>query len=192
MSQIPIYTIGYGAREVNDFIAVLQAHDIAYLIDVRSRPYSRYKTDFSKGTLEEHLQAQGIRYIFMGDTLGGQPADRDCYVDNKVVYDLVRQKPFYQEGIGRLRQAQRQQLRVAIMCSEGKPEQCHRSKLIGITLKAEGIEVAHIDENDQLISQEDVNLRLDNGQLRLFDDSHYNLQSRKRYQSKEDDETGGI
>lgn len=191
MTQIPIYTIGYGARDIDGFIAVLKAHDIAYLIDVRSKPYSRYKPDFSKDALEGYLQAQGIRYIFMGDTLGGQPGDPDCYVDGKVEYDLVKQKPFYLEGIGRLRQAQRQQLHVAIMCSEGKPEQCHRSKLIGITLTAESIEVAHIDENDQLISQEDVNLRLDRGQLRLLDDSYFNFRSRKRYQSEEEDETGG-
>ena len=191
MTQIPIYTIGYGSRDVDGFIAALKAHDIAYLIDVRSKPYSRYKPDFAKDALEEHLKAQDIRYIFMGDTLGGQPNDSGCYIDGKVEYDLVKQKPFYQEGISRLRQAHRQQLRVALMCSEGKPEQCHRALLIGESLiKEEGIDVAHIDENDRLITQEDVELRRNKGQPSLFGDSFIQYRSRKRYRTEED-ETGG-
>jgi uncharacterized protein (DUF488 family) len=123
MSHIPLYTIGYGAREIADFIAVLQANNIAFLIDVRSKPYSRYKPDFSQDSLEMHLRVNGIRYIYMGDTLGGMPNDPDCYdADGKVAYDKVAGKAFYQEGIGRLQNAWQQQLRVAIMCSEGKPE----------------------------------------------------------------------
>jgi uncharacterized protein (DUF488 family) len=187
MSQLPIYTIGYGAREMDAFIAVLKSHQIDFLIDVRSKPYSRYKPDFSKQALERHLQAQGIRYVFMGDSLGGQPDDPDCYKeDGKVDYDKIRGKAFYEKGIGRLHQAWQHQLSVVLMCSEGKPEMCHRSKLIGQTLVDEGISVAHIDERDQLISQEDVLLRLNKGQPSLFDD-FFKHTSRKKY--REDGET---
>ena len=181
MSQVPIYTIGYGAREIEEFLAVLKSHQIDYLIDVRSKPYSRYKPDFSKQALDRHLRDQSIRYVFMGDTLGGQPEDGDCYdADGKVVYDKVRSKPFYVKGIHRLRQAWERQLRVALMCSEGKPEMCHRSKLIGQTLVDEAMLVAHIDERDRLISQEDVLLRLIKGQPSLFDD-FFKHTSRKTY-----------
>jgi uncharacterized protein (DUF488 family) len=167
----------------------LRAHQIAYLIDVRSRPYSRYKPDFSKRELAEHLEANGIRYVFMGDTLGGQPDDPDCYVDGKVDYDKVRQKDFYQSGIARVQEAHRQQLPVVLMCSEGKPENCHRTKLIGQTLDAAGVPLGHIDENDQLISQHDVELRYNKGQLPLFGDEFQPLTSRKRYpQQTEADE----
>lgn len=186
MSQHPIFTIGYGARDMQRFIAVLQNHQIDFLIDVRSRPYSRYKPDFSKDALQRQLQQNDMRYVFMGDTLGGQPQDQDCYdQEGKVRYDVVRTKEFYARGIGRLRQAYQNGLSVALMCSEGKPEMCHRSKLIGETLIAEGIQVAHIDENDQLISQNDVNLRLSKGQLSLFDNAHA-YTSRKKY-GKEDE-----
>ncbi|MFZ0547017.1 MAG: DNA helicase RecQ [Candidatus Promineifilaceae bacterium] len=157
MGQIPLYTIGYGARDIADFIAVLQANDIAYLIDVRSKPYSRYKPDFTKQALERHLQAADIRYVFMGDTLGGMPDDPDCYdAEGKVVYEKVAQKAFYHQGIGRLQDAFDQQLRVAIMCSEGKPENCHRTKLISKTLIAQDVPVVHIDENDQLITHQSL------------------------------------
>jgi uncharacterized protein (DUF488 family) len=193
MGQIPLYTIGYGARDISEFIAVLQANHIAYLIDVRSKPYSRYKPDFSKDNLERHLQAANIRYVYMGDTLGGMPDDPDCYDEKgKVVYEKVAQKAFYKEGIGRLQTAWNQQLHVAIMCSEGKPETCHRTKLISKTLTAistpggttpDGtIPVVHIDENDQLISQEDAMLRLLKNQPSLFGDDFIQHTSRKSYQ----------
>jgi uncharacterized protein (DUF488 family) len=187
MNQTPIYTIGYGAREIKEFLAVLKSQQIDFLIDIRSKPYSRYKPEFSKQALQRNLQAQGIRYVFMGDTLGGQPDDRECYdEDDKVDYEKIRDKPFYQEGIGRLRQVWQNQLRVVLMCSEGKPEMCHRSKLIGQTLVNQDMSVAHIDEHDQLINQEDVLLRLNKGQPSLFDD-FFKHTSRKKY--REDGET---
>lgn len=181
MSQRPIYSIGYGARDIDRFIDILKKFQIDFLIDIRSRPYSRYKPEFSKQALQRHLQQNGIRYVFMGDTLGGQPEDRTCYdEDGTVKYDEIRKKEFYKQGIGRLRQAYQNQLSVVLMCSEGKPEMCHRSKLIGETLVEEQIEVAHIDENNQLISQQDVALRLNKGQPSLFDD-FYSYTSRKKY-----------
>ena len=66
-----------------------------------------------------------------------------------------------------------------IMCSEGKPEQCHRSKLIGESLAALAIPVSHIDENNILRSQDEVIERLTGGQLSLFGDQEFT--SRKRY-----------
>ncbi len=187
MSQTPIYTIGYGARDVDEFIAVLKTYQIAFLIDVRSKPYSRYKPDFSKQALAKHLQTNDIRYVFMGDLLGGQPDNLACYTNGKVDYDKVRQQPFFQAGIGRLQTACQQSRRVALMCSEGKPELCHRSKLIGETLTSAGITVTHIDEKNQLTTQENVILRLHKGQPSLFND-FFQYTSRKRYVN--DDEEG--
>ncbi len=158
---IPIYTIGYGARDIKSFTELLLAHRIAFLIDVRSEPYSRYKPEFSKSTLQASLSQAGIRYVFMGDQLGGRPRDEACYVDGKVDYEVILEMPFYQAGIERLERAFEQQHRVALMCSEGKPEQCHRSRLIGETLDQSDIDVMHIDENGELKSQDEVLSRLD-------------------------------
>ncbi len=165
---------------MGDFIALLQAHEIAYLIDVRSRPYSKYKPEFSRHALVQHLRKNDIRYVFMGDLLGGKPDDLGCYTNGKVDYEKVREKPFYTEGIDRLQNAYQQGLRIALMCSEGKPEMCHRSKLIGETLVTRSIPVAHIDEHGQLLTQEYVILRLHKGQQSLFDD-FFQYTSRKRY-----------
>lgn len=180
----PIYTIGYGNRALEDFLTILETHQIRYLIDVRSVPYSRFKPEFSQASLQNALEANGIRYLFMGDTLGGQPDDPACYTGGKVDYDKVGQMPFYQAGISRLKDASRQERRVALLCSEGKPENCHRSKLIGRTLSQEGLEVLHIDENEALLTQKEVMLRLTGGQLNLFGDDFARLTSRKRYREE--------
>ncbi len=175
----PVFTIGYGARTVDGLIAVLLTHQIVFLVDVRTAPYSRFKPEFSKDALERELKQQGIRYIYLGDALGGRPADPDCYVDDKVDYERVKGKAFYQIGIERVQAAWQRGVRFVLMCSEGKPEQCHRSKLIGETLAGLGIPVAHIDEHDQLRSQDEVIQRLTGGQLSLFGDHEFT--SRKRY-----------
>lgn len=168
MSLVPIYTIGYGTREIAQLLAILRTHEIAYLLDVRSQPYSRYKPDFSQDALIRHLAAAGIRYVFMGDALGGKPEDPNCYTNGQVDYDKIAQQPFYQAGIRRLKTAYEQQQRVVLLCSEGKPEQCHRALLIGRSLAASGIALAHIDEQDRLLSQAAVLARLHGDQLPLL------------------------
>lgn len=184
----PIYTIGYGARNMEQFIRALQANAVAYLIDVRSRPYSRYKPEFSREALEQHLRAAGIRYVFMGEALGGQPDDPDCYnEDGKVDYDRVREKAFFQSGINRLQEAGRQGLIAAIMCSEGRPENCHRSKLIGRELVNRNMDVRHIDENDQLLTQDQVMDRVTGNQPSLFGEGFHQFTSRKRYEAQDED-----
>ena len=167
-SSIPIYTIGYGSRSIEQFIEVLQQHEIAYLIDVRSAPYSRYKPEFSKEALEAKLQQHRIRYVFMGDTLGGHPDDETCYdAKGQVDYEKVKDTEIYQRGIERLQTAFAQQQCIALMCSEGKPEHCHRSKLIGASLTTQDLPVIHIDENDEQQTQDDVIERLTKGQMFL-------------------------
>jgi uncharacterized protein (DUF488 family) len=175
----PIYTIGYGNRSIEDFVEVLQQYNIAYLIDVRSAPYSRYKPEFIKENLADELHRHGIRYVFMGDTLGGRPDNEDCYVDGMVDYEKVKATLRYAGGIQRLQTAFAQGHCVALMCSEGKPEQCHRSKLIGTTLTERDIPIIHIDENDERQTQDDIIVRLTGGQLDLFGEPTFH--SRKRY-----------
>ncbi len=189
MDRGPVFTIGYGARDIDAFVAALRQYAIEFLLDVRSRPFSRYKPDFSKEALDSHLRRAGIRYVFMGDTLGGRPDDPTCYdAEGKVDYTEVEERAFFQTGLDRVASAHAQGLRVALMCSEGKPENCHRSKLIGKSLAARGIPVLHIDENGALLAQEDVLARLTGGQPSLFGDDLLPGGSRKRYVRPEEDE----
>lgn len=186
--HIPIYTIGYGGRSIEQFTELLHRYEIQFLIDVRSQPYSRNNQQFSKDVLEKILRQHRIRYVFMGDTLGGRPKDDSCYVDGRVDYSKVREKVFFQRGINRLRTAWEKQIRSALMCAEVKPQECHRSKLIGNTLCDQNIEVAHIDEMGKLKMQHEVNNLLLDDQLLLFDNQQSSIMlnekinfSRKKY-----------
>ncbi len=189
MSAVPIYTIGYGNRSIEDFIKLLQKYDVKYLVDIRSQPYSRYKPEFSKEALEQYLKKQQIRYVYMGDTLGGRPADASCYTEGKVDYTILREKEFYQRGIGRLHTAWEKQLPTVLMCSEMKPEECHRGKLIGNTLVEHGLAVSHIDEAGNAKTQDEVNqffaIGQASGQLSFLDaDSQVTLNKKTRRSRK--------
>ena len=172
MEKFPIYTVGYGNRSIDTFVKILQKYEIRYLADIRSQPYSRFNQQFSKASLENYLYAHRIRYMFLGDTLGGRPKDEDCYDEKgRVEYAKLSSKSFYQEGIDRLRTAWEKNLQVAIMCTEVKPSECHRGKLIGNTLVEQGITVAHIDESGNIKQQKEVNQLILGVQPSLLDET---------------------
>lgn len=180
-NQQYILSIGYGNRSIDDFINILINQQIRYLIDLRSSPFSKFRPEYNRDNLEKVLKAKQLKYVFMGDAIGGLPKDRTCYTDDQVDYDKVKGKSFYQDGIGRLIKAFNGNYSVAIMCSEGKPEMCHRSKLVGVTLEEKGIPVIHVDENGSLVTQEKVVRRLVGDQLDLFKKQTDELKSRGKY-----------
>ena len=51
-----VFTIGYAAFNINDFIDVLKSHEISHLIDVRSNPVSEYFQDYNSFNLEPKLK----------------------------------------------------------------------------------------------------------------------------------------
>lgn len=170
----PILTIGYGNRTVGAFLELLKQFDVRYVGDVRSTPYSSFAPDFSRAQLSEHLRAHGIAYVFLGDVLGGNPdnpwvrAPSDKSQDKHyVLYDRVRELPVFRSGIDRLERAWEQGVGLVLMCSEAKPELCHRSRLIGEALADTSVEINHIDEEGLLRSQQDIMLRIDDGQVML-------------------------
>jgi len=171
MYQSTIYSIGNGVKKIEDFIAELKFFNIQFLYDVRSKPYSRWNPQFNQKALKLKLEEKGIKYVYVGDTLGGFPKDKSCYdLNGKVVYDLVKEKDFFKEGLERLTTANEKQIKLAIMCSESRPEECHRSKLIGQELIKKKISVQHIISDKLVKSQEIVMAELTKGKgtLDLF------------------------
>lgn len=170
-----ILTIGYGHREIAAFIDLLHEHDVQFLGDVRSRPNSRFNPDFSADRLKTHLEHAGITYVFLGDTLGGDPGTLDVRTSTTsgdeaayiVDYSKLREQPFFERGMQRLRKAWATDSRLVLMCSEARPEQCHRARLIGTALEDEQIPVLHIDENGDVQTQQQIMIRVDKGQSTL-------------------------
>lgn len=148
-----LLTIGYGGSRTSDeFVGLLRRHGVKYLVDVRTKPYSKFRQEFCREALEAILRRGGLVYVYMGDTLGGLPADPTCYTDGKVDYTKIRERDWFIQGLARLQNGWKSGHRMALMCAELEPERCHRSKLIGEALAACGVAVGHIDESGGIIS----------------------------------------
>ena len=144
-----------------DFVAALASAGVTHLVDVRTAPYSRFKPEFSREQLAADLPAHGIRYVFMGRELGGQPGGKPDYAQMRLV-------PAFLEGIARLEAAREAGHRIALMCAEAKPQSCHRTKLVAQELAARGVPVSHIDEHGDLRSHAEIMEFVTGGQEALF------------------------
>lgn len=166
----PLLSIGYGDRPWPDFLARLHAHRVRYVIDVRSRPVSRF-ADFNRRALERRLEPGPTRCVYLGEQLGGRPDDPDCYVGEHLDEERCRRTRPFREGLQRLIAAHHGGHRAALMCAELDPERCHRATLIGRALAEEGILLWHIDRDGSARTQPQVIERLTGGQSGLFDES---------------------
>ena len=147
--QIKIYSIGHSNHTVDEFIHLLNLHDIKVVVDVRSSPYSKYVPHFNRENLRSSLKSQNINYQFLGHRIGGKPKDLKFYQDHTPLYDLIEKEPLYQEGIDKLIKLA-QNNKTVIMCSEEEPYKCHRYHLITQTLLKGGVDVNHIRGNGRV------------------------------------------
>ncbi|WP_103004004.1 DUF488 family protein [Hoylesella timonensis] len=140
-----LFSIGHGNKDVSELIEQLHHFNIEYLIDVRSVPYSKFHPQFNKEQLMHSINQIGnIKYVYMGDVLGGLPKDELCKTNGKMDYDKMKQRPVFQKGIQRLLVANEKKIKTCIMCSESNPADCHRTKLIGEVLREHHINLLHI------------------------------------------------
>ena len=123
---------------------LLLRHGVDEVVDVRSAPYSQYAFHFNHEPLNGLLDDMGIGYAFLGGELGGRPADRSCYdADGRVQYDRVADTDQFDGGIQRIiRNADEH--RIALMCTEKEPLECHRTLLVARTLAERGVAIEHI------------------------------------------------
>ena len=140
-----LFTIGHSNHATESFIATLSQYRIITLVDIRSWPYSQWAHQFNREVLKHDLEEAGIDYVYMGDVLGGRPADSTLYVPGQEHPDYQRMAntSVYQAGIQKLLSLAQNQT-ITVMCSEGDHRQCHRHLLITQTLLDMGISVGHI------------------------------------------------
>ncbi len=143
-TQPQVFTIGHSNHAPEAFLALLRRHCVDEVVDVRSSPSSRYTPQFNHDILDRALDEAGIGYAFLGGELGGRPMDRSCYdLDGRVNYDRLANTDSFDDGIKQIvRMAD--QGRVAVMCSEKEPLDCHRTLLIAKVLEERGLAVEHI------------------------------------------------
>jgi uncharacterized protein (DUF488 family) len=138
-----IYTIGHSTHPIERFTALLQQHGVEAVADVRSTPFSRFNPQFNRASLSHSLASAGIRYEFMGEALGARSSDPACFENGRVSYVRLAATPLFQGGLERLREIARGE-RVAMMCAEREPLDCHRTILITRELERAGEGVTHI------------------------------------------------
>jgi uncharacterized protein (DUF488 family) len=155
-----IYTIGHSNHPIERLVQLLRRHDIEALADVRSTPYSRFNPQFNRERLQASLAANGIRYVFLGEELGARSKDAACYDEGgRVSYAKLAATESFRRGIQRLRTGM-QQHRIAIMCAEREPLECHRTILVARELEKIGIPVTHILSDGSLESNREAMTRL--------------------------------
>lgn len=152
-TEHPVLTIGHSTHSAEAFLALLRQHQVDAVADVRSSPFSRFNPQFNREPLEQCLKANGIRYVFLGKELGARSEDRSCYLDGRVQYARLAQTPLFQSGLDRVLQGGAR-YRVALMCAEKEPLECHRTLLVAKALAARGQSVLHIHADGQLETHE--------------------------------------
>ena len=144
MTKHPIFTIGHSNHSLEGFLALLSQHRVTAVADVRSAPRSRFNPHFNRNTLSAALEARGIRYVYLGGELGGRPDDPALYdEDGRIRYERIAQTSGFRDAVARVAGGAANH-RIALMCAEKEPLDCHRTHLVARALDAEGVAVAHI------------------------------------------------
>ena len=147
MEKPIILTIGHSTRPIDEFVAMLNAHGVARLIDVRTVPKSRHNPQYNYDALERRLQDAGIGYEHM-KALGGLRSPRKDSPNTgwrnesfRGYADYMQTVEFASAPDALIGTAAHEP--VVIMCAEAVPWRCHRS-LIADSLTALGYPVEHI------------------------------------------------
>jgi uncharacterized protein (DUF488 family) len=154
----PLFTVGHSNHPTGHFLALLARHEVEAVADVRSRPFSRFVPQYGKRALSNILAGEGIDYLFLGEQLGGKPR-RDEIAAARLDYATRIQQPAFQDGIAQLLAASRRQ-RVALLCRERDPLDCHRLHLICRYLAPQGLDIRHILPDGRVEPQAETERRL--------------------------------
>lgn len=143
-----VLTVGHSTRAQDDFIALLRAHGVKRLVDIRTIPRSRHNPQFNRDQIGAALRRAGITYLHM-KALGGLRHARPDSLNTawrnasfRGFADYMQTREFARGprrlmGMARTKQT-------AIMCAEAVPWRCHRS-LIADALLAHGYRVDEIE-----------------------------------------------
>lgn len=142
-----VYTLGHSTRTLEELLAILRAHGVELLVDVRRFPASRRHPHFSRERLERAFPVAGIDYLWL-EGLGGRRPGRQgsphvawrvpgfaSYADHMETDEFRRAAATLVE---RAREAT-----AAVMCAEALPERCHR-RLLADWLTVRGLQVVHL------------------------------------------------
>lgn len=142
-----LYTVGHSTRSLAELVAILRAHCVELLVDVRRFPASRRHPHFSRQSLERGLSAAGIGYLWLEGLGGRRPGRKDSphtawrVAGFSSYADHMESAEFEQAARKLLDRAR--EATAAVMCAEALPERCHR-RLLSDWLTVRGVQVVHL------------------------------------------------
>ncbi|MDL2264236.1 DUF488 domain-containing protein [Synergistaceae bacterium OttesenSCG-928-I11] len=178
-----LFTIGYSAFAVEEFISVLVRYRINAVIDVRSQPYaSDYYACYNKESIQAMLKRSGIRYLNYAKEFGARQTDlRYFSAEGYLDFELFSKSHGFLHGFNKLKKAMEERgYMIALMCAEKNPATCHRSIMVSRAFYDKGYEVSHILAGGSIEGQCDIEQQLleeyfpDRRQLKLFDQQSTN------------------
>ena len=174
-----VYTIGYSGFGIDELINALQARSISLLVDVRSRPHSRYYPDYNKENLEQRLKKNHIYYRNYAKEFGARQNEKQYYADKGYLdFELFAQSPHFLDGVNRLIDSMAKDYRFALMCAEKDPFNCHRTIMVARAFHNAGYKVIHLLPDNKEITQDDIEKLMvekyfpRRNQINLFDEKY--------------------
>jgi len=197
---VTVWTLGHSHHASELFLARLREHEIEFVVDVRSRPYSRHAPQYDRPELEHTVSRAGISYQWLGDKLGQRPEGSRFYdAEGYTLFDELLKEQWFMKAIGLL-EHEAETRRIALVCLEEEPERCHRWALIGRLLAERGASVRHIRADGRVQSQQEVDYRTGAAQESLFGDDErvwrspepmWDMRTRRGPGASDDDENYG-
>jgi len=154
-----VFSVGHSTHSLSDFLGLLNNSGITAIADVRSSPWSRFNPQYNRPDLKKSLRSFGIDYRFYGKLLGGRPSNPSLFHGSTADYEAMALTKEFAEGLDMVL-AGAAKHRLALMCSEHDPLDCHRCLLVSRALAGRGADISHILSNGAVISHQQVEERL--------------------------------
>jgi uncharacterized protein (DUF488 family) len=132
-----VFSIGYESKSIEAFLNLLLKNDIRVLCDVRRNPLSR-KFGFSKGKLRHIVNEVGIQYMHYPEL--GIASENRQFLTTQDDYDKLfagynAALPLKKAELDKIYELMKTHKRIALMCYELNPKQCHRTVIVNYLKK---------------------------------------------------------
>lgn len=158
-AAVEVLTIGHSTLPYERFLSLLREASVTAIADVRTAPFSRHFPHFNRDALRDELRRDNVAYVFLGEELGGRPKGKRFFCDGVADYEQMAQTEAFARGLDRVIDGAKK-YRIAMMCSEHDPLDCHRCLLVGRALQERGATVRHILSGGQIVDHRQIEDKL--------------------------------
>lgn len=158
-AAVEVLTVGHSTLPYERFLALLRRASVTAIADVRTAPFSRHFPHFNRDVLRNELRMDKVAYVFLGEELGGRPKGEQFFCNGVADYEKMAETEAFARGLERVLDGAKN-YRIAMMCSEHDPLDCHRCLLVGRALKERGVNVRHILNSGEIVDQQQIESKL--------------------------------